>query len=48
LQVDTLEKLLERGEKLDDLVERSNQLSSQAKLFYKVVGNEIFSKKYDY
>ncbi len=36
-QVDTLEKLLERGEKLDDLVERSNQLSSQAKLFYKVV-----------
>lgn len=30
-----MEALLERGEKLDDLVERSDQLSSQSKMFYK-------------
>jgi hypothetical protein len=27
--------VLERGEKLDDLVDRSNNLSSQSKMFYK-------------
>ncbi|KAJ2491376.1 palmitoyltransferase [Coemansia sp. RSA 2050] len=31
----TMESLLERGEKLDALIERSNQLSSQSKMFYK-------------
>lgn len=31
----TLENVLDRGEKLDTLVSRSNDLSSQSKLFYK-------------
>jgi len=31
----TIESVLERGEKLDNLVERSNQLSGQSKMFYK-------------
>ncbi|POW10307.1 hypothetical protein PSTT_06180 [Puccinia striiformis] len=31
----TIESVLERGEKLDSLVERSNALSSQSKMFYK-------------
>ncbi|KAJ2880676.1 palmitoyltransferase, partial [Coemansia aciculifera] len=31
----TIESLLDRGEKLDALVDRSNQLSSQSKMFYK-------------
>lgn len=31
---DTLEALLQRGEKLDDLVERSEGLSAQSKMFY--------------
>jgi len=31
----TVDKILERGEKLDDLVERSAQLSSSSKMFYK-------------
>jgi synaptobrevin family protein YKT6 len=31
----TLENLLERGEKLDDLVSRSDQLGIQSKLFYR-------------
>ncbi len=31
----TIDKVLERGEKLDDLVEKSNTLSQQSKLFYK-------------
>ncbi|KAJ3124755.1 palmitoyltransferase [Nowakowskiella sp. JEL0407] len=31
----TMESLLQRGEKLDDLVARSDQLSSQSKMFYK-------------
>ena len=33
----TIDALLERGEKLDDLVERSNQLSMQSKAFYTTV-----------
>lgn len=32
----TLESLLERGEKLDDLVARSDQLGMHSKAFYKV------------
>lgn len=31
----TIDKVLERGERLDDLVDRSAALSSQSKLFYK-------------
>ena len=31
----TIDKILERGEKLDDLVERSAQLSTSSKIFYK-------------
>ncbi|KAL3898021.1 MAG: hypothetical protein SGCHY_003030 [Lobulomycetales sp.] len=31
----TMESLLQRGEKLDDLVSKSDQLSSQSKVFYK-------------
>ena len=31
----TMESLLQRGEKLDDLVARSDALSAQSKLFYK-------------
>ncbi|KAI8610501.1 Longin-like domain-containing protein [Chytriomyces sp. MP71] len=31
----TMESLLNRGEQLDDLVQRSDQLSSQSKMFYK-------------
>jgi len=32
---DTINKMLERGEKLDDLVNKSDELSAQSKLFYK-------------
>lgn len=32
---ETIEKVLERGEKLDDLVEKSEGLSAQSKMFYK-------------
>lgn len=31
----TIESVLERGEKLDSLVDRSNALSAQSKMFYK-------------
>jgi synaptobrevin family protein YKT6 len=31
----TIEAVLERGEKLDDLVDRSDQLSKSSKAFYK-------------
>lgn len=37
----TIEAVLERGEKLDDLVAKSDDLSSQSKMFYKTVS---FSK----
>jgi synaptobrevin homolog YKT6 len=30
-----MQSLLERGEKLDDLVEKSDNLSMQSKMFYK-------------
>ncbi|XP_009859212.2 synaptobrevin homolog YKT6-like isoform X1 [Ciona intestinalis] len=33
----TMESLLQRGEKLDDLVAKSDQLSSQSKMFYKQI-----------
>lgn len=35
----TIEGLLERNEKLENLVDRSNQLSSQSKMFYKTAKN---------
>lgn len=35
VQHKTIESVLERGEKLDNLVERSNALSAQSKMFYK-------------
>jgi synaptobrevin family protein YKT6 len=35
LQHKTIESVLQRGEKLDSLVERSNALSAQSKMFYK-------------
>lgn len=31
----TIESVLQRGEKLDNLVDRSNALSAQSKMFYK-------------
>lgn len=44
LQHNTIEAVLERGEKLDDLVEKSEGLSMQSKAFYKTVGLNIQSK----
>lgn len=35
VQHKTIESVLQRGEKLDNLVERSNALSTQSKMFYK-------------
>ena len=35
MQHKTIESVLERGEKLNDLVDRSNALSAQSKMFYK-------------
>ncbi len=35
LLVKTIDKVLERGEKLDDLVAKSDNLSQQSKMFYK-------------
>lgn len=37
----TIEALLQRGEKLDDLVAKSDDLSAQSKMFYKTVSNSI-------
>ena len=37
LQHNTIEAVLDRGEKLDDLVDKSEGLSSQSKAFYKTV-----------
>lgn len=37
LQYDTIEKILEREEKLNDLVDKSEGLSMQSKAFYKTV-----------
>ena len=41
LQHDTIEKVLQRGEKLDDLVEKSEELGLQSKTFYKTVGRSL-------
>ena len=34
---ETIEKVLQRGEKLDELVSKSDKLSSQSKLFYREI-----------
>lgn len=38
----TIESVLERGEKIDSLVEKSDGLSAQSKMFYKQVRFSIF------
>ena len=35
MQHKTIESVLQRGEKINDLVDRSNELSMQSKMFYK-------------
>jgi synaptobrevin family protein YKT6 len=40
----TIESVLERGEKLDSLVERSNQLSGSSKAFYSQVSILSFAQ----
>lgn len=40
----TIESVLERGEKIDSLVEKSDGLSAQSKMFYKQVS---WWKQYD-
>src|SRR5438876_12003138 len=37
----TIESVLERGDKLDSLVERSDALSAQSKLFYKTAKKQV-------
>lgn len=39
----TIESVLQRGEKLDNLVERSNALSAQSKMFYKTAKKVWFT-----
>jgi hypothetical protein len=43
-QHSTIEAVLERGEKLDDLVEKSEGLSMQSKAFYKTVSVSVRSE----
>ena len=38
----TIESVLQRGEKLDSLVERSDALSTQSRLFYKTAKKQVF------
>ena len=37
----TIESVLERGEKIDTLVEKSDGLNAQSKMFYKQVSNLV-------
>jgi len=39
----TIESVLERGEKLDNLVDRSDALSAQSRLFYKTAKKQVIS-----
>jgi Synaptobrevin len=48
LQHKTIESVLQRGEKLDNLVERSNALSMQSKAFYKTAKKVRSSIWFDY
>lgn len=41
VQHNTMESLLERGERLDDLVSKSEVLGTQSKAFYKTVSAVI-------
>lgn len=43
-QHNTMESLLERGEKLDDLVSKSEVLGAQSKAFYKTVSADLSSQ----
>ena len=47
-QHNTIEAVLQRGEKLDDLVEKSEGLSTQSKAFYKTVCNCDISCQYPF
>jgi len=40
MQHNTIEAVLQRGEKLDDLVEKSEGLTLQSKAFYKTVSQK--------
>ena len=42
----TIESVLERGEKLDSLVQRSDALSAQSKMFYKTAKKQVLSVWY--
>jgi len=42
----TIESVLERGEKLDSLVQRSDALSAQSKMFYKTAKKQVLSMRY--
>jgi Synaptobrevin len=37
----TIESVLQRGEKLDQLVERSDALSTQSRMFYKTAKKQV-------
>jgi len=37
----TIESVLQRGEKLDNLVERSDALSAQSRMFYKTAKKQV-------
>ena len=37
----TIESVLERGEKIDNLVQKSNDLSGQSRMFYKQVSPQF-------
>lgn len=43
-----MESLLERGEKLDDLVAKSEHLGNQSKAFYKTVSTDDSVDLYSY
>lgn len=45
-QHNTMEAVLQRGEKLDDLVEKSEGLTLQSKAFYKTVSKITSNKDY--
>jgi len=40
----TIESVLQRGEKLDQLVERSDALNAQSKLFYRTAKKQVISR----
>jgi synaptobrevin homolog YKT6 len=44
----TIESVLQRGEKLDNLVERSTALSAQSKMFYKTAKKVCLSLLFNF